>query len=101
MPLMAQGWTKRADGSPVVAALVVSKAAGWGGWELHTGSYDPSKGETINTVAWEFRCAGHLMSIIQVDVLGELMSWQESNGIQDLTAALKASVEIARSLGAS
>ncbi len=101
MTLMMQGWKTRPDGTPVVAAIVLSKAQTWEAWEFYRGEYDPAKGQTINDAVWEFHCAGHLMSIVNINLIGEILSWQDQQQGTDLLAALRAIKDSARAVCAS
>jgi hypothetical protein len=87
MHLLAQGWKRQPDGTPIVAAIALSPCTnGMEGWQMHVGCYNPACGETIQQAVWKFQLAsGSLMAVLNPYAISEIATWgdQQAEEIKD------------------
>lgn len=111
--ILAQGWTKAADGRPVVEAVALSRCTnGMAGWEIHVGTYDANAGQTIQQATWRFACASFSVADLILHTTMNIMTgWADSQAemtsirslVETLAAgakAMEANIESAFRAGA-
>ena len=88
--IIYQQWTR----DKKVAVFAVQRCTnGMSGWDARICFYDPAKGETAQTVPWEFLGAAHdLVSVLRYPVLSKMAeiidSPQEVGSISNLLESL-------------
>lgn len=90
--LIAQGWK---DGS--VHVIVLSRATnGFDGWQVYSGSYNPNRGESYQTIA-DWACLNssrNVVDLLYYAVVPEMMTWedgpQQARTVQDTLLAIHA-----------